>query len=92
MFNYTHNENRAYSDDKTFVWSLHQSMYVVDAFSDKDDKKSDVEHDEAAIAEARREAEERRKEKHRKMEEEREKMRQDIRDKVGAFLTYCFLL
>ena len=55
---------------------------IVDAFSDKDDKKSDAEQDEAAIAEARREAEERRKEKHRKMEEEREKMRQDIRDKV----------
>jgi len=61
---------------------------VVDAFSDKDDKKSDAEHDEAAIAEARREAEERRKEKHRKMEEEREKMRQDIRDKV----LYCSTL
>jgi len=59
---------------------------VVDAFSDKDDKKTDAEHDEAAIAEARREAEERRKEKHRKMEEEREKMRQDIRDKVFYLL------
>jgi len=61
---------------------------VADAFSDKDDKKSDAEHDEAAIAEARRDAEERRKEKHRKMEEEREKMRQDIRDKV----LYCSTL
>ena len=59
---------------------------MVDAFSDKDDKKTDAEHDEAAIAEARREAEERRKEKHRKMEEEREKMRQDIRDKVFYLL------
>jgi len=59
---------------------------VPDAFSDKDDKKSDAEHDEAAIAEARREAEERRQDKHRKMEEEREKMRQDIRDKV-----YCVM-
>jgi len=58
----------------------------IDAFSDKDDKKPDAEHDEAAIAEARREAEERRKEKHRKMEEEREKMRQDIRDKVHYLL------
>jgi complexin-1/2 len=56
---------------------------VKDALGDKDDKKSDAEQDEAAIAEARKEAEERRKEKHRKMEEDREKMRQEIRDKYG---------
>lgn len=59
---------------------------MLDAFADKDDKKSETEQDEAAIAEARREAEERRKEKHQKMEEEREKMRQDIRDKVSYLL------
>lgn len=60
------------------------SVDFADAFGDKDEKKTDGEQDEAAIAEARREAEDRRKEKHRKMEEEREKMRQEIRDKVSV--------
>jgi complexin-1/2 len=59
-------------------------LRCADAFGDKDEKKTDGEQDEVAIAEARREAEERRKEKHRKMEEEREKMRQEIRDKVSC--------
>lgn len=68
---------------------ISQCVCIVDAFSDKDDKKSDAEQDEAAIAEARREAEERRKEKHRKMEDEREKMRQDIRDKVVFSVLMC---
>ena len=73
----------------TFTSFIDACDVVVDAFVDKDEKKSDVEHDEAAIAEARREAEERRKEKHRKMEEEREKMRQDIRDKVSTHPSDC---
>jgi len=72
----------------SYLFIIGQGLCVVDAFSDKDDKKTDAEQDEAAIAEARSEAEERRKEKHRKMEEEREKMRQDIRDKV-VFSARC---